>query len=97
MNMRQRVRRLERYLPQFQPPPTSLQRIEALALEKVSDEDLKLMILMGTDAEAGIDRPVSERELAVLTAHNARRETEALKMGFRSFADAAAEGNTMKF
>jgi hypothetical protein len=79
-------------LPQFQPPPTSLQRIEAFALRHVSDEDLKLMILMGTDAEAGIDRPVSERELAVLTAHGARRETEALKMGFRSYADAARRG-----
>ena len=86
-----RLGRLER-LPQFQPPPTSLQRIEALALGQVSDEDLKLMLLMARDVAAGIDRPVSERELAVLTAHDARRETEAVKMGFRSFADAAGRG-----
>lgn len=86
-----RLGKLER-LPQFQRPPTSLQRIEALALGKVSDEDLQMMLLMARDVAAGIDRPVSERELAVLTAHDARRETEAVKMGFRSFAEAARRG-----
>lgn len=86
-----RLGKLER-LPQFQTPPTSLQRIEALALGQVSDEDLQMMLLMARDVAAGIDRPGSERELAVLTAHGARRETEALKMGFRSYADAARRG-----
>jgi len=56
-----RLVRLER-LPQFQPPPTWLQRIEALALGQVSDEDLKLLIRVYSDEVADFSSTFSMPE-----------------------------------
>jgi hypothetical protein len=91
MNMRQRIQKLERSLPRFESPPkppSPLELIENRALRQISDEDLEVMIKMTCDLEAGVRQTISERESAMLVAHNAARETEARRMGFRSFAQA---------
>jgi hypothetical protein len=86
-NVLRRVQVLER-LPQFQPPPSPLEQIENLALRQISDEDLEVMINMTRDLVAGARQTISERESAAVAALNATRETEARRMGFRSFAQA---------
>jgi hypothetical protein len=86
-NVRRRLHVLEQ-LPQFQPPPSPLEQIEDRALRQISNEDLEVMINMTRDLEAGVRQTISERESAMLVAHNAARETEARRMGFRSFAQA---------
>jgi hypothetical protein len=86
-NALRRLRALERS-PQFQPPPSLLKQIENRALRQISDEDLEVMIKMTRDLEAGVRQTISERESAMLVAHNAALETEARRMGFRSFAQA---------
>jgi hypothetical protein len=90
-NVRRRLYALEQ-LPQFQPPKSPLEQIEDRALRQVSDEDLEVMIKMTRDLEAGVRQTISERESAMLIAHNAARETEARRMGFRSFAQAERNG-----
>jgi hypothetical protein len=86
-NVRRRLHVLEQ-LPQFQPPPSPLEQIEDRALRQISDEDLEVMMNMTRDLVAGVRRTISERESAMLAAHKAARETEARRMGFRSFAQA---------
>jgi hypothetical protein len=86
-NMRRRLDVLEG-LPQFQPAASPIQKIASLALKQMSDEDLQLMVKMARDRDAGVCRTLSERELAALAADCAALETEARRMGFRSFADA---------
>jgi hypothetical protein len=86
-NVRRRLYALEQ-LAQFHPPPSPLEQIENGALRQISDEDLEVMIKMTRDLEAGVRQTISERESAMLVAHNAARETEARRMGFRSFAQA---------
>jgi hypothetical protein len=86
-NALRRLRVLER-LPHLQPPPSPFEQIEDRALRQISDEDLEVMIKMTRDLEAGVRQTISERESAMLVAHNAARETEARRMGFRSFAQA---------
>jgi hypothetical protein len=83
-NVRRRLQVLEQ-LPQFQPPPSPLEQIEDRALRQISDDDLEVMINMTRDLEAGVRQTISERESAMLVAHDAARETEARRMGFRSF------------
>ena len=90
-NIRQRLNKLEQ-LPQFQPPPGPLETIEVCALRQLSDEDLQVMIILTSDVERGVQREISERERAVLAAHNAVRETEAQRVGFKSFAEAERIG-----
>jgi hypothetical protein len=75
-------------MPQFQPPPSLLKQIEERAIRQVSNEDFDSMIAMATDAEAGVERALSERESAVVAAYGVLRETEARRLGFRSFAQA---------
>jgi hypothetical protein len=86
-NVRRRLHVLEQ-LPQFQPPPSPLEQIEDRALRQISDEDLEVLINMTRDLEAGVRRTVSERESAMLVVRNAVLETEARRMGFKSFAQA---------
>ena len=91
MNQRQSLRRrlqvLER-LPQFQPPPSPLEQMSSLALEQTSNEDLELMIKMASDRDRGVSRMLLPSELEVLASWDAALETEALRMGFKSLADA---------
>jgi len=87
-NVERRLQVLEQ-LPQFQPPPSRLEQIESLALRQLSDEDLEVMINMTGDLETGVRTTITERESAAVAAQNAARETEAQRMGFKSFADAA--------
>jgi hypothetical protein len=86
-NVRGRLHVLEQ-LPQFQPPQSPLEQIEDRALRHISDEDLEVMMNMTRDLEAGVRTTISERESAAVAALNAIRETEARRMGFRSFAQA---------
>jgi hypothetical protein len=86
-NVERRLQVLER-LPQFQPPPSRLEQIDSLALRQLSDEDLEVMINMTRDLEAGVRTTISRRESTAVAAQNAARETEAQRMGFRSFAEA---------
>ena len=90
-NMRWRLHRLER-LPQLQPPPGPLEQIERLALRHLSDDDLKVMIVMTSDLERGVRSTISERESAVVAAQNAAREAEARLAGFRCWAEAQRKG-----
>jgi hypothetical protein len=91
--MRRRLDRLERS-PKFQPPPSPLEQIWGRALELISDEDLALLrsVSEAEDAreakEAGVLQMLSPGESAALAAYEAAAETEARRMGFRSFADA---------
>jgi hypothetical protein len=55
---------------------------------QVSDEDLTAMKIIAADLEAGVSRTPTERELAILEAHSAALETEARRVGFKSFAKA---------
>ena len=50
-------------------------------MREVSNEDLEIMIIMATDREAGIGRPITERESEVLAAHNVRRRFLSLRPG----------------
>jgi hypothetical protein len=91
MNQRQSMRRrlqvLER-LPQFQPPPSALEQISSLAMKQMSNEDLDVMINLASDRERGVSRVVLPSEFEALARQDAALETEALRMGFKSFADA---------
>jgi hypothetical protein len=86
-NTQRRLRKLER-LPQFQPPKGVLDEIYSLALRHLSDDDMKVLIVMTSDLERGVRNTISERESAVLAAQNAAREAEARLAGFRSLAEA---------
>ena len=86
-NVRRRLQVLER-LPQLQPPPSPLEQIGSLALKQMSDEDLVLMINMTLDRDRGVCRTLLPSELAALATQDAALETEARRMGFRSFAEA---------
>jgi hypothetical protein len=90
-NVQQRLQALEQ-LPQFQPPPSQLEQIEDRAMHHISNEDLEVMITMATDLEAGVDRTISDRESEVVAALDAARETEARRMGFRSYKEAERKG-----
>jgi hypothetical protein len=90
-NMRRRLHKLER-LPQLKPLSTASEQIENCALRQLSNEDLGLMKIIATDVATGVAREISERELKMLAAHNAVREAEAQRMGFRSFAEAERRG-----
>lgn len=89
--MRRRLERLER-LPQPQPPPSPLEHIGNLALKQMSDEDLKVMIKMTVDRDSGANRSLLPTEVAALERQDAALETEAQRMGFKSFADAKRRG-----
>lgn len=86
-NIQLRLSKLER-LHQFQPPPGPLEKIEDRALRQLSDEDLRVMIILTADVEAGVRQTASETELAALAAYRALCEAEAQRMGFRSLAEA---------
>jgi hypothetical protein len=86
-NLRRRLDTLERLI-QFQPLPSLLEQIGNLALRGMSDEDLGLMIAMTRDRDAGVSRALLPSELAVLARQDAAHDTEARRMGFKSFADA---------
>jgi hypothetical protein len=86
-NLQRRLHKLEQ-MPQFQPPPSPRKQFEERVVRRISNEDLDLMIAMATDAEAGVERTLSERELAVMEAYYVLREAEARRLGFRSFAQA---------
>jgi len=86
-NMRRRLDVLER-LPQFQPPPSPVEQIWHLALQKLSNEDLALLTMLTRGRDAGSYWTRSQSESEVVAACEAAVETEARQMGFRSFADA---------
>lgn len=92
-NLRWRLHKLE-HLPHSQAPPNRLEQVKTLALQHLSNEDLAVMIVMATDLKAGLIRPISEKESAVLATQNAALETEALRMGFGSFAEAEHIGSS---
>ena len=86
-NTRRRLDKLEQS-PQFQPPPSPFQQIKNRALGQISNEDLALMRILVMDVEAGVVRAMSEEESAIWARLSAVCETEALRMGFKSFAQA---------
>ncbi|SRR6266446_3620223 len=86
-NVRQRLDKLER-LPQFQPPPSPLEQIRNHALQQLSEEELELMLRLTTERDRGVCRTLLPSELAMLARDAAARETEARRMGFKSFAEA---------
>jgi hypothetical protein len=61
-------------------------------MRHISDEQLEQLIIIATDLEAGVRRTVTERELELLQAQSDALETEARRMGFRSFAQAKRNG-----
>ena len=86
-NVRRRLDRLER-LPQFQPPPSPLEQIRNLALQQMSDEELELMLNMSRNRDRGVCQTLLSSEVAALARNAAALETEAQRMGFKSFAEA---------
>ena len=90
-DMQRRLHKLEQ-MPQFQPPPSLLKQIENLALARISNEHLALLIILGTDLKAGVERVVLESELEALAAQNAALEAAARQMGFKSYAQAERRG-----
>jgi hypothetical protein len=86
-NALRRLRMLER-LPQFQPPPSVPKQILDRALQQMSNDDLELLKNMVRDSQAGVGRTPSERESAMLAEQGATLDTEARRMGFKSFAEA---------
>ncbi|MGD1097150.1 MAG: hypothetical protein ABSB35_34830 [Bryobacteraceae bacterium] len=86
-NIQRRLSKLER-LPQFEPPPGPLEEIEDRAMRQLSDEDLEVMIILERFKQRGIRHARSETERVALAAYGALRETEAQRMGFRSYAEA---------
>ncbi len=89
--MQRRLHRLEQ-LPQFERPPSPLDQIKSLALQQLSDEDLEVMIVMAREREAGVGWRPSERRLSAIEAQGTALETEARRMGFRSFSEAERIG-----
>ncbi|MGD1097143.1 MAG: hypothetical protein ABSB35_34795 [Bryobacteraceae bacterium] len=85
-NIQLRLNKLER-LPQFQPPPGPLEKIEHLAAKKLSDKDLDVLLILDRDMRGGVSREMSETELAAWEVYRALRETEAQRMGFESLDD----------
>jgi hypothetical protein len=87
-NVQRRLHILER-LPQPQPPPTRIERIKSLALQRLSEQDLELLraILRGPAAEKR-PRELSEMEGAALVAWGTALEAEARRIGFTSWAEA---------
>jgi hypothetical protein len=78
---RQRLKKLERS-PMFQRAADPVDPARALALREISNEDLALLIDLGTDHEAGLCRPPSQQESAAVAAleaafarHGARYES----------------------
>jgi hypothetical protein len=87
-NMRRRLQMLER-LPQFQPRPSPLEQIKSLALRSLSEQDLELLRAMSAEKAAEMrTRELSEREVAACAAWGVALETEARRMGLRSWAEA---------
>ena len=73
LSRRRRLRRLERS-PAFQPPPDPSDAIVRLALQKLSDEQLELLLGVAEDRDTGICRILSERETAALEAYRGALE-----------------------
>jgi hypothetical protein len=91
-NMRRRLHMLER-LPQFQPAPSPLEQIRSLALRRLSDADLEL--LRTKSAEQAAEKPpreLSEPDVAACAAWATALETEARRMGWKSWAEAQRIG-----
>ncbi len=88
MNLRQRLQMLERSL-QFQPAPSPLEQIKRLALQSLSAQDLDLLKSVSEEEAAELlPRELSEAEAAACAAWGAALETEARRMGLKSFAGA---------
>ena len=85
-SMLRRLRVLER-LPQLQPPPSPLEQIRSLALQQTSDEDLAVLINLAR-RDRGQCQTLLPSESAALERQGAARDTEAQRMGFKSYADA---------
>jgi hypothetical protein len=87
--MRKMLRRLQvlERLPQLQPPPSPLEQIRKLVLDQMSNEDLGVIIHM-IERDRGECQTLLPSELAAMARQNAARETEARRIGFRSYADA---------
>ena len=96
-NAPRRLRALERS-PQFGPPPSLLKQIEDRALRQMSDEDLQIMKHLVIDFQTGGVRTPTERESKMLAVQSATLDTEAQRIGFKSFAEAERKGKstTMK-
>jgi hypothetical protein len=94
-SLRQRVGRLERS-PRFQPPPpppTALQQIHQLAIQHLSDEELRVLIDLYQRQEGGLEiGPLAPIEVAAIKCLAEANETEARRMGFPSYARAGRGG-----
>ena len=90
-NIQRRLHKLEQ-LPRCQPPPSLIQEIGRLALRRLSNEELEVMINMRRALEAGVRQAMSERESTVVATYEAILEAEAQRMGFASFAEAEQKG-----
>ncbi len=88
MNVRQRLQMLERS-PQFLPAPSPLEQIKRLALQSLCLQDLNLLKVISEEhASKTRSRELSEAEAAACVAWGAALETEARRMGLKSFAGA---------
>lgn len=86
-SMRCRLAVLER-APRFQPVPDPLEGIRSLALESLCEQDFEILhALVVKQASREQPRELSECEAAACVVWQAALETEAQRMGFRSFAD----------
>jgi hypothetical protein len=81
-NVLRRLHLLEQ-LPQLQPPPGLLEHVRSRALRILCQEDLECLPAMEMPL-----RELSERETAACAAWKGALETEARRMGLKSFAAA---------
>ena len=83
-----RLRALEE-LPHVQPPPSPLEQIRSLALQLLSDQDLKaLHAIVRKEAEAREEPELSEAEETTSAKWSSALDEAARQLGFGSFAEA---------
>jgi hypothetical protein len=86
-SVQRRLRVLER-LPQFQPPPSPLEQIGTRVLKQMSFEDFDLIMVVLRKQDRGECQTLLPSESAAVESYNAGLDTEARRMGFKSYADA---------
>ncbi len=87
-NVRRRLHALERLFP-FQTPPSPLEQIRSLALRRLSQPELDLLVSIRRQQSAGAPPiELSQGEVAAYAGWAAALDVEARRIGFRSYADA---------